>query len=97
MLVVEDSLIIALEVEDIGARLGAEAVSTAATVDGALEVIHSAAPDVAILDNNLGDGTSFAAANRLLELNLPFLFATGYGEQAQLPMEHCSRILVQKP
>ncbi len=27
----------------------------------------------------------------------PLFFATGYGEQAQLPMEHRSRIVVQKP
>jgi len=28
---------------------------------------------------------------------VPFFFATGYGEQALLPHEHRSRIVVQKP
>ncbi len=97
VLVVEDSLIIALDAEDIVGRLGAETISTSATVDGALELIETTGPDVAMLDINLGDRTSFAIADRLVELNVPFLFATGYGEQAQLPMEHRGRIVVQKP
>ena len=28
---------------------------------------------------------------------MPFVFATGYGEQAQLPPHHQNRIVVQKP
>jgi len=50
-----------------------------------------------MLDINLGDRNSFPIADRLMELNVPFLFATGYGEQAQLPMEHRHRLVVQKP
>ncbi len=97
VLVVEDSLIIALDAEDIVGRLGADTISTAATVDAALELIDAARPDVAMLDINLGDRNSLPIADRLLELNIPFVFATGYGEQAQLPMEHRNRIVVQKP
>jgi two-component sensor histidine kinase len=97
VLLVEDSLIIALDAEDIIGRLGAETISTAATVDAALDSIENHRPSVAMLDINLGDRTSFAIASRLLDLGVPFLFATGYGEQAQLPMEHRGRIVVQKP
>ena len=97
VLLVEDSLIIALDAEDIVTRLGAETVSTAATVDSALDAIGSGHPAVAMLDINLGDRNSFPIADRLMELNVPFLFATGYGEQAQLPMEHRHRLVVQKP
>ncbi len=97
VLVVEDSLIIALDAEDIVSRLGAVTVLTTATVESALDQIDAAKPDVAILDINLGDRTSFSIADRLLDLNVPFLFATGYGEQAQLPMEHRGRLVVQKP
>lgn len=97
VLLVEDSLIIALDAEDIATRLGADSVSTAATVDGALDSIHAARPSFAILDINLGDRNSYPIADRLAELNIPFLFATGYGEQANLPMEHRGRLVVQKP
>jgi CheY-like chemotaxis protein len=97
VLLIEDSLIIALDAEDILERLGAEAVLTAATVEAALETIEASPPTLAMLDINLGDRTSFAIADRLLELGIPFLFATGYGEQAKLPPDHLARTVVQKP
>lgn len=97
LLLVEDSLIIALDAEDIAIRLGAESISTAATVEAALDIIEERPPTVAMLDINLGDRNSFPIAHKLLDLDIPFLFATGYGEQAQLPMEHRGRIVVQKP
>lgn len=97
VMLVEDSLIIALDAEDIANRLGAKTVSTAATVDAALDAIDACKPSLAILDINLGDRNSFPIADRLNELGVPFLFATGYGEQAQLPMDHRGRAVVQKP
>ena len=97
VLLVEDSLIIAMDAEDIANRLGAEAVFTAATVDAALDIIDAGRPSVAMLDINLGDRNSFAIADRLMDLGVPFLFATGYGEQAQLPMDHRNRTVIQKP
>lgn len=96
-LLVEDSLIIALDAEDILARLGAESVTVHATTEGALDYLESGRPSIAVLDINLGDRTSFPIADRLLELGIPFIFASGYGEQAALPMEHRSRHVVQKP
>jgi two-component sensor histidine kinase/CheY-like chemotaxis protein len=97
VLLVEDSLIIALDAEDIIGRLGAGSVSTAATVEAALDSIEAARPTVAMLDINLGDRTSYPIADRLAELGVPFLFATGYGDQAQLPQAHVGRTVVQKP
>jgi CheY-like chemotaxis protein len=97
LLLVEDSLIIALDAEDILTRLGASDVSTSATVESAYRTINEGKPDLAILDINLGDHTSYAVADRLLSLGVPFLFATGYGEQAQLPPAHRDRLVVQKP
>jgi CheY-like chemotaxis protein len=97
VLLIEDSLIIALDAEDILKRLGARQVATAATVEDGIRAIGDSRPDLAILDVNLGDHTSFAVADRLLELDIPFLFATGYGEQAQLPEDHRGRTVLQKP
>lgn len=97
VLLVEDSLIIALDAEDIATRLGAADVVTAASVDAALDLIAASPPSVAILDINLGNGNSFPIADRLLELQVPFMFATGYGEQAQFPDQHRGRQVVQKP
>lgn len=97
VLLVEDSLIIALDAEDILARLGADGVAVHATTDGALDYLDTAAPALAVLDINLGDSTSFPIADRLSDLGIPFIFASGYGEQASLPMEHRSRQVLQKP
>ena len=97
VLLVEDSLIIALDVEDILQRLGAASVITAATVEDALLTLGDTHISVAMLDINLGDQNSFPVADRLRELGVPFMFATGYGEQAQLPPAHKARIVLQKP
>lgn len=97
VLLVEDSLIIALDAEDILARLGADSVVTAGSVDAALDLIDAATPTIALLDINLGIGTSFPIADVLHEREVPFMFATGYGEQAKFPDVHRARPVVQKP
>ena len=97
VLLVEDSLIIALDAEDILTRMGAAKVISDGTVIGAISAIDSDKPDFAILDINLGDHNSFAIADRLDSLGIPFLFATGYGEQAKLPERHRARLVIQKP
>lgn len=97
VLLVEDSLIIALDAEDILKRLGASHVATAATVEGGIDMLLAARPHFAVLDINLGDQTSYAIADHLLEKGVPYLFATGYGEQADLPADHRGRTVIQKP
>ena len=97
VLLVEDSLIIALDAEDILRRLGARNVTTAGSVGDAISAIHTDRPDIAILDVNLGDHNSFAIADALAEAEIPFMFATGYGEKMVLPGAHRDRIVLQKP
>ncbi|WP_395001562.1 HWE histidine kinase domain-containing protein [Sphingomonas sp.] len=97
VLLIEDSLIIALDVEDILRRLGARDVVTEGNVRDALQRIDTSRPDIAILDINLGDHNSFDIADRLEAIGVPFMFATGYGEQIVLPEKHRARIVLQKP
>ncbi|MBX3594588.1 HWE histidine kinase domain-containing protein [Sphingomonas sp.] len=97
VLLVEDSLIIALDAEDIVTRLGADDVATASSVDAALDLITANPPSVAILDINLGSNNSFPIADALFDRQIPFMFATGYGEQAQFPDRHRGRQVIQKP
>ena len=92
-----DSLIIALDAEDLLVRLGATSVHTEPSALGAIAAIEMKRPDLAILDINLGDHDSVPIANRLNEVGVPFMFATGYGEQSQLPDQHKSRPVLQKP
>ena len=66
-------------------------------IDSWVRQIAALTPTVAMLDINLGDHMSFLVADRLLALDVPFMFATGYGEQAELPDQHKNRITMQKP
>ncbi|MEN3971711.1 HWE histidine kinase domain-containing protein [Sphingomicrobium sp. XHP0235] len=97
VLLVEDSLIIALDAEDILQRLGAREVVTEASVEGALGAIDLNQFDFAMLDINLGDSNSFPIADVLADNGIDFVFATGYGEQASIPEEHRHRMVFQKP
>lgn len=97
-LVVEDNAIIALEAEDMLRRLGFRHVETVGTVDHALQVL-ARTPELAfaLLDVNLGRGTSFPVAEELRRRSIPFLFATGYGEQIALPPALAGAPALAKP
>lgn len=97
VLLVEDSLIIAMDAEDILERLGATRVTTASSVTGALFELAANPPALAVLDFNLGAETSLPIADALREGGVPYVFATGYGEQLALPPEHERARVIQKP
>lgn len=80
VLVVEDSMIIALDAEDTLKEIGVAKVSLAASVSEALDILEADRPDLALLDYNLGTESSEPVARRLNEIGVPFIFATGYGE-----------------
>jgi ActR/RegA family two-component response regulator len=46
----------------------------------ALKMLKGFTPDFAVLDINLGAGTSLPVAQELSKRNIPFIFATGYGD-----------------
>jgi len=60
-------------------------------------LLDSETPTLAILDVNLGEETSLPVAERLADLGVPFLFATGYGEQLDLPDRFAAVPIAQKP
>jgi CheY-like chemotaxis protein len=95
--VVEDNMIVALEAEELLRELGFASAESVPSVAAALDRIAGAQPDFALLDVNLGRETSFAVADRLAELGVPFAFATGYGEQAAVPVKHQGRPRLSKP
>ena len=83
VLVVEDSMIIALDCANTLRSLGAAHVTTAASVAEALTAIDARTFDVALLDFNLGEETSIVVADALAARNIPFAFATGYDGHLQ--------------
>src|SRR5947207_4773170 len=85
VLVVEDDAIIALDFEDTIRGFGVKTVRSAGNVARALDLIAQRAPDFALLDVGLVREKSFAIAERLAELKIPFVFITGYGRDVTLP------------
>jgi light-regulated signal transduction histidine kinase (bacteriophytochrome)/CheY-like chemotaxis protein len=96
-LIVEDNLIIAMSAEVILLELGARHVETAASVAQAILAIERAKPSFALLDINLGGESSIPIGKKLCEMNVPFIFATGYGERAPIPEDLAFAPVIQKP
>lgn len=80
ILLVEDEPVIAFALEDMLAELGCLVVGPAFRLEDAIELAAREEIDAAILDVNLNDQRSYAAADELHRRAVPFLFATGYGE-----------------
>jgi len=97
VLVVEDDPIIALDFEDTILGFGVTTVRIAANVAKALELIDQRPPQFALLDVGLIREKSFAVAERLEALNIPFAFVTGYGADAMLPAAFAAKPRLPKP
>lgn len=82
ILVVEDEMLVLLNVEDMLADLGCQAVSAAANVDQALALVDAQAFDAAMVDVNLDGRKSYPVADALAARGVPFVFSTGYSGQS---------------
>ncbi len=96
LLLVEDSMMIALDAQTMLQNCGAE-VELAATASDARRAIKLNTFDAAILDVNLYTETSFPIAEDLLARKIPFVFATGYGETVVVPERFKHVHVISKP
>jgi CheY-like chemotaxis protein len=97
VLIVEDDPIIALDLEDTILGFGVTTIRTAGSVAKALDMIADRAPDFALLDVGLIREKSFAIAERLDALKIPFAFVTGYSADVGLPPAFADRPRLPKP
>ena len=82
ILIVEDEPLIAMMLEDFLEVLDRAVAGVADTCAAALETIAGGGVDAAILDVNLRGGEkSTAVAEALAEQGVPFIFATGGGDE----------------
>ncbi len=95
VLVLEDEPIIAMLLGELIEAAGGEAdcVTSLEAVDAVLE--HRL-PDLAVLDINIHQNTSFDLARRLTGLGVPLIFASGYGSKV-VPAELAHFPAVTKP
>lgn len=96
VLVVEDWLVVAQEIETLLTDLGCTVVGAVPRLEAALEFARNEPLDAAVLDVNLNDEEVFPVADELLLRGIPFLFMTGYDEQA-LPPEFREWPRLEKP
>jgi len=97
VLLVEDSMIIALDSEDALRALGASQVMVAASIAQARSLMEDTRFDVAVLDFNLGIETSLPVADALNDAKVPVIFATGYGDGIDLPERFAKAPVIKKP
>lgn len=96
-LIVEDSYLLASEHAKILGRHGFCEVAKASNVGAALSILDESTPDFALLDINLRDEMSFAVADRLVDMGVPFAFVSGYGSAAKVPTKFAHAKLLKKP
>jgi CheY-like chemotaxis protein len=74
-----------MDVEMMLVAKGAGTIETAASPSEALRKLAHFTPDAAVLDVNLGTETSLPIAEELSRRKIPFVFATGYGDNIMIP------------
>ena len=82
MLVVEDEMLIALDIEATLNALGCRVIGPMASLKDALRAATSELFDAAILDVTIRNEFVYPVAEKLLELGIPFALASGYGQWA---------------
>lgn len=78
VLLVEDVFLTAFRLKTMVEGFGCGVVGPAPSVDEALALIERSGCDAALLDINLGEESVEPVASRLMELDVPFVFVTGY-------------------
>lgn len=84
VLIVEDAVLLALELETGLSEAGAEVIGPAYELEEAMALLDRPI-DAAVLDANLNGRSVTPVAEALLRRQVPFVFATGYGETGGAP------------
>ena len=96
ILIVEDEMLVAMNIEDMLLDLGHEVAGLASRLEPALSLAREGEFDLAMLDVNLAGETSFPVAEILAGRRIPFLFATGYRIKG-IAEEYRTYPVLQKP
>lgn len=96
VLIVEDNLLIAMEVEFMVEDCGCSVAGPAGNVADALQVVSENNLQGAVLDINLGRERVWQVAETLADRAVPFVLATGYGD-AEVPAQFKERPVLSKP
>ena len=96
VLIVEDQHMVATQLAAALGEAGAKVVRICGTVDAALEALDESF-DAALLDYTLGGENVIPVARALEALGKPFVFASGHGDDLDLPLAFAGKPIVGKP
>ncbi len=96
VLIVEDSLPLAMSMREDLEGLGYSVIGPAGTLSRAMRLADHERPAAAVLDVNLGDEKVYPLARKLRDEGVPILLVTGY-ESADLPGDLRDLPLLNKP
>jgi PAS domain S-box-containing protein len=95
VLIVEDAVLLAMELESGLSEAGATVIGPAYELEEALALLDQPI-DAAVLDANLNGHSVSPVAEALKARNVPFVFATGYGEAGGAPGDFDAPV-IRKP
>lgn len=97
VLLVEDEMFVALDIQMTLEDEGWQVSGPFATAREALEFLDENAVDCAILDVRLADGDVFPVADRLEKNEIPFVFHSGHANPQTLEEQYPASLVCQKP
>ena|ERR687891_36002 len=92
VMIVEDEMLVAMELEDLLVEQGCAVVGPAPSAARALALLDEELPDVAVLDVNLNGQTAMPVVAVLRAQGVPFVLATGYGHALQPELRQAPRV-----
>ena len=97
ILIVEDAFLIALDLCEQLESCGCTVAGPAGRLRRALDLAEHEELDGAVLDVNLAGELSFPVAAALAARNIPYVFLTGYDDDAAFPPEYRNIVRIAKP
>lgn len=94
ILVLEDEFLIAMDVEQLCLDNGAASVRVVSNIEDA---DHTLDFDAAIVDVYLNGASTFDFADNLKQAGKPFVFASGYSDNAEVAVRFPGIVMVGKP
>ncbi|ODR90257.1 response regulator [Sinorhizobium alkalisoli] len=97
ILIAEDEILIALDLEAAFCDAGAEIIGPFMTLPEALDAAQSELFSIAILDISLGTATTEAVSDLLTDRGIPFLFYSGQRLTPEMQRKWGDAVLIDKP
>ena len=97
ILIVEDEILIAMDLEDMVVEMGGRAIASAHNIQTAIKMAETIEADAAILDVDVAGQLVFPVADILAARGIPFLFNTGHSAEDVLRARYASAPICRKP